>query len=81
MLLHRARTASAPRQPSVVPTPVHHPKAHPPKQPMGPQKNVAASTRPVFVVLFCGLRLPVDHRRFWGGFLVSWRPGGSPDIP
>ena len=47
VVLHRARTASALWQLLVVKPPVHHPKMHPPKQPIEPQKSAVASARPV----------------------------------
>ena len=47
--VHPVRTVATSGQ-----TPVNHPKMHPPKQPIEPQKTLVASTPPVLLGLFFG---------------------------
>ena len=53
------------------PTPVPHPKMHPPKQPIEPLKRSVASTGPVFRVCFW---LPISPRGFGVVIVLSGRP-------
>ena len=49
-------------------TPMHHPKMHPPKQPIQPQKGVVTSTGPVFLGLFEWFL--IDPTGFWVVFVL-----------
>ena len=67
VLLHRARTAATISGQTLV----YHPKMHPPKQPIEPEKRVVASTRPDIPGF--RLRLPINHGGFGAVLVLSWR--------